>query len=206
MLGEDGRSSTTISTGCCAVFEMVVAEGHDARPGMENDAREEPKRRHPAIAGGHVQGSRGRLQHAPPWGGEHVGCDPFDVGAAMKEDSRPRSGAVLGTERAKVSDVTQAWAFGCLDLDGQQVVSGFDDEIDLLTRCCSPVQDFGALRPGVPPRQQVPEHEVLEVRDGRLVELGEVQGGRGVAPVQLGRLDEPLGAVDRVGRHPHKQM
>src|SRR5207249_4033605 len=93
-----------------------------------------------------------------------------------------------------------------LDLDRDEVAAGLDDEVHLLARRRSPVEDLGALDPRVPPAQQVVQHEVFEVSAGGLGRAAQVQGQARVAPVELGGFDEALGAVHRVRWYPDQQV
>ena len=54
----------------------------------------------------------------------------------------------------------------------------------------------GIVEPRVTPRQQVVQDDVFEVRAARLGTLGQMERNPGVGPIELGRLDEALGAVD----------
>ena len=87
-----------------------------------------------------------------------------------------------------------------LDRDRQQPTIGLDDEVDLQIGRRSPVQYLRGRDPAVAPHQQVDQHERLQVCSGRGFGAAQPQRERRVAPVELRSPDQPLGAIDRIGR------
>ena len=78
---------------------------------------------------------------------------------------------------------------GRLDLDSQEVRAPFHDQIDLLARRRSPIEEFGTLgHDRVAPDEKVGEHEILEVRTGRNAQAGDVQSDDDLARLKA-RLD-----------------
>ena len=57
----------------------------------------------------------------------------------------------------------------------------------------------------IAPGQQILQDEIFEVGTTRLFDSGQVERHADVAPVDLGRLDQALGTVDRIGRQPHEE-
>src|SRR5688572_20638578 len=114
--------------------------------------------------------------------------------------------AVLGPKRAQVRGVREPWPPARLDLDRQELAARLDHEIDLLADGRAPVAELRALDARVPPAEEVVQDEVLQVRAGRLVRLAQVQRDSRISPVDLGRLDQALGAVHGVCREAPEQV
>ena len=122
--------------------------------------------------------------------------------------SRPARGllAVLGAEGAEVGGIAEPRPRGCLDLDRQQGLARLDNEVHFFAERGAPVEDIGVVEPRIAPSQQIVQDDVFEVRAAWLDTLGEMERDSGVGPVELGRLDEALGAVDGKGGDPDQQV
>ena len=97
-------------------------------------------------------------------------------------------------------------AVGRLDFDGQQAVSRFDNEVDLLAYRRAPVEGLSTVEPCVSPGQQIVQDEVLQMSAPGLGFLREVQRHPGVTPIELRRLDQPFDAVDCIGGKAHQEV
>ena len=92
-------------------------------------------------------------------------------------------------------------AVGRLDFDGQQAVSRFDNEVDLLAYRRAPVEGLSTVEPCVSPGQQIVQDEVLQMSAPGLGFLREMQRHPGVTPIELRRLDQPFDAAAAAPRH-----
>lgn len=124
----------------------------------------------------------------------------------MEQESTAGRVPVFHAEAEQVPGVPESGTGGALDLDRQEPALRLDDEVDLRARSCAPMEDPGAAKPAVAPRQQVVENDVLEVRALRLGIPREVERQPRVRPVELRGLDEPFRAVRGVGGKPNQQV
>src|SRR5439155_14054468 len=96
-------------------------------------------------------------------------------------------------------------AAGCLDLDREQAPARLDHQVHLLADRRAPIENLHTIEARVAPGQEIVEHEILEVSPAGLFACRQMQRQSGVAPVELWRLDEALGAVYRVGGQTYEQ-
>ena len=113
-------------------------------------------------------------------------CPVHEVGVFVEEGFQP-----LGVGGCDTG--------GSFDLNGQQPVWRFNNEIHFDPRSRAPVEHFGAARLQITPGQKVCEHQVFQMRPSRFALPGQKEGKPRVAPVELGRLDKPEGSVHGIG-------
>ena len=112
----------------------------------------------------------------------------------MDDDSAECLFGVLSKKRAQPQYVPHPGLLGSFHFDAHQPILRFDDEIDFVTTCSTPIRDLRLRHECVPPREQITQHEVLEVRAGGRAfraPMREMQRETRVIPVQLRRLDQP---------------
>ena len=124
----------------------------------------------------------------------------------MEEEAGSAAFAVLSLEGAQGGGVAEAGAGGGFDFDGKEPVAGLDHKVDFFADGGAPVEDFRGIEAGVAPSEKVVQDQVFEVGAAGLGFLAEVEGDAGIAPVDLGGLDEALGAVDGVGGQANEQV
>src|SRR5690606_34436183 len=92
-----------------------------------------------------------------------------------------------------------------LHFDRQELAICLDHEVHFLADSRAPIAKLRVLDARIAPGEEIVQHQVLQVHATRL-RPGQVQRDAGITPVDLWCLDEPLGAVDGIGRQANEQM
>ena len=82
--------------------------------------------------------------------------------------------------------------------DRQQPARGLDDGIHRHAIHRAPIRKVGGRQPRVPPKQEIVQHDVLQVGATGLPLLSEMQRQARIAPVELRQLADPLVPIGRV--------